>query len=205
MPQILIHGFTNQTDTLAAARLGVDIVGFNLNQQDTRYIEYTLARNIRQELPSIVQVFVQPDRYDYAYVLDLVTKLKACSLLLPVKRYSKEYATLPCTLTFLGTRAEIAELALGQEHGITAIPSDVLLSELIALPKRELQSWQGFNQQHHLLIRCDVPPESLPEALDVFRPTGLLFEGGTETQPGLQDYPKIQAYVQTLGRIFTRV
>lgn len=205
MPQLLIHGLTNQTDALAAARLGVDGLGFHLNQHDTRYIEYTLARNIRAELPATVQVFVQSDRHDYSYLLEMTTKLKTGALLLPVAAYSESLTTLPCTLTFFGTRAEITDLAARQEHAITAVPTDIYFSDLLMLPADELQPWKWLNQQHHLLIRCDVPPESLPEALEVFHPTGLFFEGGTESHPGLQDYPKIQAYVQTLGRIFTRV
>lgn len=205
MPRILIHGLTNQTDALAAARLGVDGLGFHLDQNDTRYIEYTLARSIRNELPNLVQVFVQSDRYEYDYLLDLTTKLKAGSLLLPAAAFTERLTTLPCTLTFLGTGREIAALAARLNRPLTAIPTDVTISELIRLPDDQLQPWRSLNQQHHLLIRGDVPPDELPDALAIFRPAGLLFDGGTESHPGLQDYPKIQAYVQVLGRLFTRV
>jgi|GEM_PF-2018085 len=205
MPQILIHGLTNQTDALAAARLGADGLGFHLDQNDTRYIEYTLARNIRNELPNTVQVFVQSDHYDYAYLRDLTTKLKAGSLLLPAAAFAERLTTLPCTLTYLGTRTELAELAARLNRPLTAIPTDVTLSELIRLPDAEMQPWKALNQQHHLLIRCDVPPDELPDALAIFRPPGLFFDSGTESHPGLQDYPRIQAYVQALGQVFSRV
>jgi hypothetical protein len=73
------------------------------------------------------------------------------------------------------------------------------------MDREERAYWKEINQDHNLFIPCEVLPEQLPDAVEVFKPAVFYFEGATESNPGLQDYPLIQEYVQAVQTIVERV
>jgi len=205
MIRIFIHGLTNQTDSLVAAKLGVDGIGFILDETDERYIEYTLAMNIIEQLPPMTTIFLQPDRLELPWLREMVTKLKIHNLIVPVSQYSNEIQTLGARIILTGIADRLLEFASLTSRRHSMIPIDMLFSMFRDMDKSSKQAWQKVNQEHHLLIPCDVAPDELPEVLSNFKPGGLYFEGGTESHTGLQDFPLIQAYIQTVHSVVERV
>lgn len=55
MTQIKICGITNKADALAAAGLGVDLIGFVFYKKSKRYVEPKMAEDIINELPPSVR------------------------------------------------------------------------------------------------------------------------------------------------------
>ncbi len=204
MIPVLIHGITNKTDALAAARLGVNELGFQILPDSPRYIELTLAKSIIDQLPNTVQIFLEADEYQFPYLQEITRKLHISSLLVPVQLYSKEFESLGCSLTLKGWADDI--LPRDSEFtGSTIVLDDMPLSQFLQPEGDMVQQWKALNQQHFLILPCDVVPEALSDALSTIQPAGLLLEGATESQPGLQEYPLIQRYLATLSRIITRV
>lgn len=67
MTRIKICGITNKTDAVAAAGLGVDMLGFVFYKKSKRYVEPEAAEDIINELPPSIKkvgVFVDEDKDD---------------------------------------------------------------------------------------------------------------------------------------------
>ena len=205
MIRTFIHGLTNQTDALAAARLGVDGIGFILDDRNERYIEYTLSRQIIQHFPPMTHVFLQPTDYTPAVLEDLVQKLRVSNLLVPVQEYSRDLEGLSARITLTGTADRLLDFVDTVSGRFNLLPKDLLLSMLLEMGKVDLQEWRDINQYHYLYIPCDVLPEYIPLAVNYFKPAVLCFEGTTESHTGLQDYPLIQEYVQAVHSVVERV
>jgi len=205
MIRILVNGLTNKTDALVAAKLGANGLGFILDENDDRYIEFTLAQNIIRLLPPLMSTFVQPDNYTRDYLENLVTKLRVSSLVVPAEDYTKSMESLGCRITITGTRDAVTKFADSAETLVQIAPADTSLDALQDLSEEDLRPWRDLNQEHHLLLPCSVPPEKLPSVLDHFKPGALLFQGGTESRTGLQDFPLLQAYIQAVHSIVERV
>lgn len=65
MTKIKICGITNKIDALAAAELGVDMLGFVFYAKSKRYVDPKVAEDIINELPASIRkvgVFVDEDR-----------------------------------------------------------------------------------------------------------------------------------------------
>ncbi|MCF7803883.1 MAG: hypothetical protein K9N46_01100 [Candidatus Marinimicrobia bacterium] len=205
MIRILIHGITTKTDALAAAKLGANGLGFILDKSDERYIEFTLARDILHDLPPVMCNFLQVDDYDTELLRNMVQKLRIGALIIPIEAYKTEFESLGCRLTLTGTAEEILDHASTTAAKRQYLPRDVELGQLHDKSAQALQIWRDVNEAHHLLIPCKAEPATLPTLLDRFKPAGLFFQGGTESHTGLQDYPRIQAYIQAIHSIVERV
>jgi len=205
MLKLLIDGLTTQTDALVAAKLGANGLGFILDEGDARYIEFTLAHSIIHELAPMVVPYITPDRFEPEILNELAVKLRAGSLIIPAANYSKALQALPCTITIKGSRDKISELLSESDRKLHAIVSDLSLSEFAELAERDKHHWRKLNQEHHLFLPCDVEPEGLLDAIETIQPAALYFQGASESHTGLQDWPKIQAYVQAIQQIVERV
>lgn len=205
MIRLIIHGITNKTDALAAARLGIDGLGFILDESSDRYIEYTLAQNIIHELPPGVAVFLQPDRLDTDYLGELVRKLRVSSLILPVDEVAPVHESLGCRLTLRGDGQSILRHANASGQSRQYLPEDLSLAQIRELSPENRHSWLDVVNAHHLLVSCGLPPEELTSALDKFTPAALFFRGETEDHSGLQDFPTIQAYIRAKAARIERV
>lgn len=205
MLRILIHGITNQADAAVVAKLGADGIGFILDSEHDRYIEYTLSRSIVKTLPPMTSVYLQPEDISLPVLKDLIRKLRIHSLMLPVARYEPSLEELGCRIVYVGTAARILDFVEGKNRKYDLLPVDLLLSILLNMDSDEREYWREINQDHNLYIPCEVLPEQLPVALEVFKPAVLCFEGTTESHTGLQDYPLIQEYVQAVHSIVERV
>ncbi|HKJ68864.1 MAG TPA: hypothetical protein VKA68_12970 [bacterium] len=204
MIPIVLHGITNQTDALAAARLGVTGLGFHLHTEDPRYIEFTLAKTIIEQIPNTVHTFLESDEYELSYLQEITRKLYLSSLLVPIHRYSRELESLGCSITLTGTTSEFLA-GEGKYGGATIVPEDLPLSRFLQAEKDMQQQMKALNQQHFLLLACDVHPDALPDIFAKIQPAGIILEGQTESRTGLQEYSLIHQYVASLGRIVTRV
>ncbi|MBS1272254.1 MAG: N-(5'-phosphoribosyl)anthranilate isomerase [Candidatus Marinimicrobia bacterium] len=205
MIQILVHGLTNKTDSLVAAKLGANGLGFVLDESDDRYIEFTLAQHIIKNLPPLMSIFVQPDNFDPDYLQSMVTKLQVSSLIVPVGRYTKSMESLGCRVTATGTSEALKEFVNSADQPVQIAPTDASLDTLHELPEDELRPWRELNQAHHLLLPCTIPPKELTSVLHRFKPAALLFREGTQDHAGLQDFPLLQAYIQAVHSIEERV
>lgn len=205
MLRILINGLTTQTDALVAAKLGANGLGFILDPEDERYIEFTLANQIISQLPPMVVPYVTPDSWNLEYLQTLAAKLTAGSLIIPVTEYSNDFHTLPCSPTLTGSSEQIRDFLQQTGRRYNCLITDLGLSKLPELEQHDLHLWKQLNQEHSLLLPCDVEPDVLLHHLDIMQPSALYFQGASESHTGLQNFPKLQRYVQTIQEIVERV
>ncbi len=205
MLKILINGLTTQTDALVAAKLGANGLGFVLDQHDKRYIEFTLARQIIQQLSPMVVPYITPHNFEPDILKELAVKLTAGAIILPVEYYTKDFHALSCSIVIRGNRDTLSPVLAQSSRKLHAIVDDLPVSALPELSQGDQHLWKKFNQEHHLFLPCDVDPEDVLDAIEPLQPAALYFEGASESHTGLQDWPKIQRYVQAIQQIVERV
>lgn len=205
MVKLLIDGLTTQTDALVAAKLGANGLGFILDEDNPRYIEFTLAHSIIHQLAPMVAPYITPHRFEPEILSELAVKLRAGSLIIPAVHYSKDLQALPCPITVKGSQDEISVLCSKSDRKLHGIVTDLPLSAIPDWTERDRHHWKKLNQEHHLLLPCDVEPDALLDAMATFQPAALYFQGASESHTGLQDWPKVQAYVQAIQQIVERV
>lgn len=200
---IKICGVTTTADVAAAAKLGVEAVGFNFYPKSPRCVTPDQARELVRHLgptAAPVGVFVTTD-------WQWVTATAAEVGLRAVQTYSDQ----PPANGF-GASTHIpafrvkdaADLEHIKQFVAACRPSAVLVDSFVAGEMGgtgHRAPWEmlvGFDPGVPLILAGGLTPDNVADAIRLVRPWGVDVASGVESSPGVKDHGKLRAFVQAV-------
>jgi phosphoribosylanthranilate isomerase len=195
---------TRAEDMTAAAALGVDAVGLVFYPKSPRYVDVGQARDLVATLPAFVTVtalFLDPEENEVRAVLDSVrVELLQFHGGEPAE-FCRSFGRPYIKAVPMGSRADIAEYAR-RHSGAAAL----LLDSHAAGQK----GGTGVSFDWGSIPKVDGPPlilagglnaGNVATAIRIVRPYGVDVSSGVESQPGIKDAVKMEAFVNEVNNV----
>jgi phosphoribosylanthranilate isomerase len=202
--RIKVCGMTRAEDMTAAAGLGVDAVGLVFYPKSPRYVNVGQARDLVATLPAFVTVtalFLDPEETEVRAVLDNVrVELLQFHGGEPAE-FCRSFGRPYIKAVPMGSRADIAEYAR-RHSGAAAL----LLDSHAAGQK----GGTGVSFDWSSIPKVEGPPlilagglnaENVATAIRIVRPYGVDVSSGVESQPGIKDAAKMEAFVNEVNNV----
>lgn len=198
---VKVSEVNNLSDARYCAGMGVDMVGFNLNEGSDNYInpenflaitgwlegvkfvaefENTLPDNLTTYLSDYSVQFIQVNKPE------LVNELLQSNLEIPI-------------ILKLTAKNELSVYrSVFQELGET------VSHFLIESEKEEVISETSFNElkhtaaQNNILVGYGIFPNNLEQILEGIKPIGIALKGGNEIRPGYKDFDELADILEEL-------
>ncbi|MBX9633043.1 MAG: phosphoribosylanthranilate isomerase [Burkholderiales bacterium] len=197
--RIKFCGITRSEDAQAAARLGVDAVGFVFQRKSPRYVAPERVAAIVRELPAFVTtvgLFVDPDEAEVRSVLDTapLDLLQFHGAEPPGfcgrfgRPWIKALAVAPgvdllqSAANYAGSRGLLLDAFVPGMHGGTGIKAD----------------WSAIPQTLPLpvILAGGLNPANVGEAIRAVRPWAVDVSSGVEREKGVKDHEKMVAFIR---------
>ncbi len=202
MVRIKICGIKGLGDAMVAAAAGADMLGFNFYEPSPRYIEPGLARNIVFELAGRVKsvgLFVNPD-FEHA------KKVMAESGMDMIQLHGDE----PPEFCEKFEWPVIKALRVGSADDLVGI-GDYKVHAMLIDSRSEKYGGSGKTVDWELAAgardKCDklmlaggLTPENVAEAIDIVRPWAVDVASGVESEPGVKDLDKMEAFIDAVRK-----
>ncbi|QWT21154.1 phosphoribosylanthranilate isomerase [Bacillus sp. NP157] len=204
MTRVKFCGFTRVDDMLAAARMGVDAVGFVMTRKSKRFVDIGQAVALRDAVPPFVSSVVLVMDDDPAYVDEIVRRVR------------------PDMLQFHGNETDEACAAHGVRYlkAIAMGEGEGALPRLRAYPRAAgllldghgLGETGGSGQRFDwsrmprdlaqpLVLAGGLTADNVAEAIATARPWGVDLSSGIETSPGIKDRAKMERFLAAVRAI----
>lgn len=197
--RIKFCGITRPEDAQAAARLGVDAIGFVFHRQSPRYVAPERVAAIVRDLPAFVTtvgLFVDPDEADVRSVLDAAPldliqfhgaePPEFCASF--GRPWIKALAVAPgvdllqSAANYAGSRGLLLDAFVPGMHGGTGTKAD----------------WSAIPQALPLpvILAGGLTPANVGEAIRAVRPWAVDVSSGVERDKGVKDHDKMVAFIR---------
>ena len=210
MTKIKICGITRLQDALYAAHAGADALGFNFSHMSPRLIAPEKAKDIIDKLPPFVQsagIFVEHSPEE----INAICRL--CNLQiaqLHSDRYSPEQARSITAAKVIRVFRPEENFAVEEVFEFAA-KSDIR-SFLFDAYRPDMAGGTGesigaslaariFNQIRsscYAILAGGMNAENVSEAIRRFQPYGVDTASGVESEPGIKDPEKIEAFIRAV-------
>lgn len=202
-------GTTRLEDALAAARLGVDALGFIFSPKSPRYINQACAQTIIAQLPPLVDrvgVFVDAS-------LEEIVACAACGLSL-VQLHGKEgpefcreaKKALPCCGIIkafrVGGESVAADFA-PYDDCVEAFLLDTYVKGA-AGGTGQTFDWSliaRLQLTRPLFLAGGLAPENVGKAIKEVQPYAVDINSGIETYPGVKDHRRLEALMEVVAEL----
>jgi len=205
MTKIKICGITNKIDALAAAELGVDMLGFVFYAKSKRYVEPKVAEDIINEMPPSIRkvgVFVDEGR-------DTVLKI-AQDTLLDTLQFHGDEAPEYCA-SFKGKYKVIKAFRLKDKNDLKKINDydadfflfDTYKSDSIG-GTGETFDWKilkDFEILKPVILSGGLNPKNIGLAIKEVAPFGVDVATGVEESPGKKSLELMKKFVENVRKI----
>lgn len=197
--RIKFCGITRPEDAQAAARLGVDAIGFVFHRQSPRYVAPERVAAIVRDLPAFVTtvgLFVDPDETDVRSALDVapLDLLQFHGAEPPEfcasfgRPWIKALAVAPgvdllqSAANYAGSRGLLLDAFVPGMHGGTGTKAD----------------WSAIPQALPLpvILAGGLTPANVGEAIRAVRPWAVDVSSGVERDKGVKDHDKMVAFIR---------
>ena len=197
--RVKVCGITRVEDGLAAARVGVDAVGFVFYPPSPRYVAPERARDITATLPpfvSTVGLFVDADAATVAATLQVIRldylqfhgaeSPEFCAQFdvpfLKAVRVKPGVDLLQYAITFSAAKALLLDAFVAGMHGGTGQGFD----------------WQliPLNMPIAVILSGGLAPGNIAEAVRTVRPWAVDVSSGVEAKKGVKDAEKIEQFMR---------
>ncbi len=205
MTRIKICGITNKTDAVAAAELGVDMLGFIFYKKSKRYVEPKQAEDIINELPPSlgrVGVFVDETKDDVLRI--------AQDVLLDTLQFHGDETPAYCA-SFGNKYKVIKAFRLQGKEDLKKINDYDTDFYLLDTYKRdsiggtgETFDWKIFKDFEILkpVILCGgLTPGNIGKAIKEVSPFGVDVSTGVEDSPGKKDPVLMKKFVENIRKL----
>jgi phosphoribosylanthranilate isomerase len=198
--KVKICGLTNLEDTLMAADMGADMLGFNFFPQSKRHIEIPDALDIINKIPTFVDtvgVFVNPTMEDIREVAEQ-------GFLNWIQLHGDETTEFCDSLRWLNTRT-IKAIRVKESDDITSsngYNTDAILFDTF-VPGEYGGTGQRFDwtrigsPYQRIFLAGGITPDNVAQAVD----TGVYaidICSGIESKPGKKDYLKMRQLFENI-------
>ena len=205
MTRIKICGITNKIDALAAAELGIDMLGFVFYGKSKRYVELKTVRDISNELPeSILKVgiFVDEERNK---VLNIAQDAS-----LDILQFHGEETPDYCSF-FKDDYKVIKAFRVKDRMSLISVndyATDYYLfdtyKESSAGGTGEIFDWEllkDFEVLKPFILSGGLGPDNVGNAIMEVAPYGVDVSSGIESYPGKKDIVLLKKFVTNVRRL----
>jgi len=205
MTKIKICGITNKTDALAAAELGVDMLGFVFYGKSKRYVEANTVRDISNELPEKilrVGVFVDEERNR---VLDI-----AADVSLDVLQFHGDETPEYCA-SFKDDYKVMKAFRIKDKTSLRRVndyDTDYYLFDSYRKSSAggtgEIFDWElleNFEVLKPFILSGGLDPDNVGKAILEVAPYGVDVSSGVESSPGKKDIALLKKFVTNVRRL----
>ena len=204
MTKIKICGITNKIDALAAASLGVDMIGFIFYGKSKRYVELKTVRDIVNELPgSILKVGVFVDE-DKDKVLDIAQDVS-----LDILQFHGDETPEYCA-SLKGDYKVMKAFRIKDGTSLRSIndyAADFYLfdtyQECSAGGTGKAFDWKvlkDFEILKPFILSGGLDPDNVGKAITEVAPYGVDVSSGIESSPGKKDIGLLKKFVANVRR-----
>lgn len=205
MTKIKICGITNKIDAVAAAGLGVDMLGFVFYAKSKRSVDPKLARDIAGELPDSVMkvgVFVDEDK---SKVLDIAADVSLDMLQLHGEETPEYCAELKKEYKVMKAFRVKDRFSLKKVNDYSA---DYYLfdsyAKALAGGTGKTFDWKvlkDFEVLKPFILSGGLDPENVSKAIIEISPYGVDVSSGVESSPGKKDMELVKKFVANVRRL----
>jgi phosphoribosylanthranilate isomerase len=191
---------TRAVDLQLAAELGVDAVGFVLVPKSARYVEASVAAQLRMPLPASTQVVALFQDADVAFVRASIDLLR------------------PDCLQFHGEEAEpycasfgvpyMKAVSMHSPEDLPAAAKRFASASALLLDSHVAGGLGGTGHafdwsaivpvEKPIVLAGGLKPENVAEAIARVRPQAVDVSSGIEAKPGVKDSAKMRAFVKAV-------
>lgn len=205
MTKIKICGITNKPDALAAAELGVDMLGFVFYGKSKRCVDANTVRDIVNELPeSILKVGVFVDE-DKDRVLDIASDVSLDILQLHGDETPEYCASLS------GGYKVMKAFRIKDKTSLRHVNDYAVDYYLFDTYDKSLAGGTGktfdwkilkdFEVLKPFILSGGLNPENVGKAIVEVAPYGVDVSGGVESAPGKKDITLLKKFVANVRRL----
>ncbi len=204
MTKIKICGITNKRDAIAAASLGIDMMGFVFYNGSKRYVEPKIVRDIANELPPFVAkvgVFVDLDKNK---VIEIAEE---CAL--DMLQFHGDEAPDYCA-GFKDSYKVMKAFRIkesGSLKGINDYNADFYILDAYSAEGKggtgESFDWkiiESFEFLRPVILSGGLTPDNVRDAIERFSPYGVDVSSGVETSPGKKNIPLMKKFVENVRK-----
>jgi phosphoribosylanthranilate isomerase len=206
MTKIKICGITNKADAVAAAELGVDMLGFVFYRKSARYVDPHVACDIANELPPSVMkvgVFVDEDKKS---VLETAEAASLDALQFHGGE-TAEYCGYFRTAPFSIIRAFRIKDKKGL-NGVNDYDTDLFLldtySKDAAGGTGSVFDWkivEDYDFLRPIIVSGGLDPRNVSAAIKTLAPYGVDVSSGVESSPGKKDIKLMKRFVENVRKV----
>jgi phosphoribosylanthranilate isomerase len=212
MTKIKICGITRLQDALAAAHAGADALGFNFSHQSPRLIAPEKAKAIIEKLPPFVQsagIFVEHSPEEINAIC-LLCNLQIAQL--HSDRYSPEQAqsiTAAKVIRVFRPEENFAEeevFEFAAKSGVNSFLFDTYRAEVAGGTGESIGASLATRIFDHIRASCyailagGLHAANVDEAIRRVQPYGVDTASGVESEPGIKDPEKIEAFIRAVRK-----
>jgi len=197
-PKVKICGITRESDAIAAADAGADLIGLNLWPGTPRFVTVETARHIADAVrgrAEIVAVFVDAMRDEILSAIDcLGTRM--------VQLHGSELPELAASLE--GVRV-IKAVRVARKNDLQVLRDFPAFAFLLDAKVEGLRGGTGRTfdwnlaraaaEHSRVLLAGGLTPDNVADAVRVVRPWGVDTASGVEARPGIKDETKMKHFV----------
>lgn len=204
MTKIKICGITNKVDALAAAALGVDMLGFVFYNKSKRYIDSSVAEDIINELsPKIakVGVFVNEEKENVIKIAEdaLLDTLQFHGDETPeyCSYFKDKYKTIKAFR--LKTRADLKKV---NDYDVDYYLFDTYQSDCIGGTGKRFD-WtmlKDFELLKPMILSGGLDPDNVKFAIKEVAPFAVDVSSGVESAPGKKDVKLLKKFVENVRK-----
>ena len=205
MIKIKICGITNKSDAIAAAGLGIDMMGFVFYNGSKRYVEPKIARDIANELPPYmvkVGVFVDEGKEKVSEI--------AQTCLLDMLQFHGDESPEYCA-NFKESYKIIKAFRIkdkGSLKGINDYNADFYMLDAYSSKEKggtgEKFDWkiiENFEFLKPIILSGGLAPDNVRDAIEKLSPYGVDVSSGVEISPGKKDVNLMKKFVENVRKI----
>ncbi len=204
MTKIKICGITNKADAIAAAELGLDMMGFVFYSGSKRHVEPKIVKEIANELPpSLVKVGVFVDM-DKNKVLDIAEE---CAL--DMLQFHGDETPDYCAGFKDSYKVMKAFRIKNMESlkGINDYNVDFYLLDAYSAKEKggtgEIFDWkiiENFEFLKPVILSGGLTPDNVRDAIEQLSPYGVDVSSGVEMSPGKKDTLLMKKFVENMRK-----
>jgi len=199
--RVKICGITNLEDALWAYQYGADAIGFIFSPQSVRFISYSQAKKIAEQLPPFINkvgVFLNPKLSEVEEVLKEVPldTLQFHGKESPVfcRRFAANFKIIKAFFP-----KKISDLQFLSYYKVDAYLLDIPLADKKRIPQATLSYKivsRVLNINERIIISGGLTPDNVGDFLKKFNPLAVDVARGVESLPGKKDRGKLERFIK---------
>ncbi|QMU28427.1 phosphoribosylanthranilate isomerase [Adhaeribacter radiodurans] len=201
---VIVNSINNLSDARYCAGMGVDMLGFCLDESQPNYISSQEIKEIAGWVAGVqlvgefkkatveqINALTEACQLDYVqlekqYLIDEIQQIN-CPVIQRA-RFTKD--TIESEL--------IEEMHLYKDHVASFL---IFSDDYQTIDETNIRFLQDLARDFKIIIGFGISKENVNEVLQIIKPDGIALKGGQEIKPGLKDFDKLQEIFEELEEV----